>query len=339
MTREEVLMILEGRINFANLDTPANDLAAYCPFHHGQHANFYVYVGPTTYYVQTGAWFCQKCSEGGSFPSLLRRLNLPRSTIDNVQRYLKETTPVRTGKARLTFDLPVLPEMVLGMYEYLPKKLLEDGFTEEVLLKYEIGYDRERKRIIFPLRDHLGNLVGMSGRTVIDAIPRYKIYKEELRQVMPNYELPKGRLVWGLHQFYQASLSRVIEPVIVCEGFKAAMWVAQAGFPHVVALLGKSMTDEQATLVSRTTSRVVLFLDNDEPGIKALPGMAKQLGGLDVRFADYGTEEPVSPDDLTAEQVKAAVSNAVTPVQKRMNNKWLSTSKISTNMPESGMTP
>lgn len=249
---------------------------------------------------------------------------MPNSTIANVQRYLESVKPTAKKKQGLSFEVPVLPEAILGMFEFCPLSLVRAGFTEEVLQRYEIGFDRTRRRIIFPLRDHLGNLVGLSGRTVVDDYPRYKIYKQELEEVHPHYELHKGRIVWGLNKFYEASRYHPVEPVVICEGFKAAMWVAQAGYPYVVALLGKSLSLEQQALLTRVANRLVLFLDNDDAGKDATRVVSKQLRGADVRVGDYGTSDPVSPDDLSPEHIKAAIEGAVSPTTLRYQ-KWQST--------------
>ena len=108
-------------------------------------------------------------------------------------------------------------------------------------------------------------------------------------------------------------------PVVVCEGFKAALWVIQAGYPYTVAILGTYLSREQEALLSRITNRVVLFLDNDAPGRKATEKITKNcLRGLDMRVAHY-TEQHLgkSPDDLTEEQVRAAIKTALTPLNWR----------------------
>jgi hypothetical protein len=331
VTREEVLAILEGQLRFGPVSGPTDNVPAFCPFHKGGQERtpaLYVYVGPSTPHVQTGSAYCHTCGQGWSLPSLLRKLGMPHNTIEVVQRFLKESGPAKRKPHDLCFDLPVLPEMTLGMFDYCPKALLQEGFTEEVLQQFEIGFDRTRDRITFPLRDHLGNLVGISGRAVRDGqYPRYKIYTGEFAEVYRNYQFHKGRLVWGLHRFYQASLNQLVEPVVVCEGFKAAMWVAQAGHPHVVALLGTYASAEQRALLLRTTSRVVLFLDNDSAGLAATPVMADLLGGADVLVANYGTDNPISPDDLSGPQVTAAINTAVSPTRLKADGKWQLTTK------------
>lgn len=327
MTRDEVVLILKEKIRFSDVTNASDNLSAFCPFHKGgleKTPAFYVYVGPSSQFRQTGTSYCHVCGEGWALPALLRKLGMPNSTIANVQRYLESVKPTAKKKQGLSFEVPVLPEAILGMFEFCPLSLVRAGFTEEVLQRYEIGFDRTRRRIIFPLRDHLGNLVGLSGRTVVDDYPRYKIYKQELEEVHPHYELHKGRIVWGLNKFYEASRYHPVEPVVICEGFKAAMWVAQAGYPYVVALLGKSLSLEQQALLTRVANRLVLFLDNDDAGKDATRVVSKQLRGADVRVGDYGTSDPVSPDDLSPEHIKAAIEGAVSPTTLRYQ-KWQST--------------
>lgn len=344
MTREEVVLILKEKIRFSDVLNASDNLSAYCPFHKSgleKTPAFYVYVGPSSQFRQTGTSYCHVCGCGWALPALLRKLGMPNSTIANVQRYLDSVRPTSQRKQGVCFDVPVLPEAILGMFEFCPVSLVRAGFTEEVLQRYEIGFDRQRRRIIFPLRDHLGNLVGLSGRTVVDDYPRYKIYKQELEEVRPHYELHKGRIVWGLDKFYEASLHQSVEPVVICEGFKAAMWVAQAGYPNVVALLGKSLSLEQQTLLTRVSNRLVLFLDNDDAGKDATRVVSRQLRGTDVRVGNYGTSAPVSPDDLSPEQVKAAIETAASPMTMRFQ-KWqttMSPSPISTNEPPPSATP
>lgn len=336
MTRDEVMMILQEKIRFSSVVNASDNLAAYCPFHKDgleRTPAFYVYTGPSSQFRQTGTSFCHVCGEGWSLPALLRKLGMPNTTIANVQRYLESVRPVGKKKQEVCFDVPVLPEAILGMFEFCPVSLVRAGFTKEVLQRYEIGFDRQRRRIIFPLRDHLGNLVGLSGRTVIDDYPRYKIYKQELEEVYPHYELHKGRIVWGLNKFYEASFTSMVDPVVICEGFKAAMWVAQSGYPNVVALLGKSLSLEQQTLLTRVSNRLVLFLDNDDAGKEATRVVSKQLRGADVRVADYGTSSPISPDDLAPEIIPAAIEGAVSPTAKRFTTwqRHLKTSRGSTS--------
>jgi len=322
--KDEIVSILQDYITFPERQSGLTDLAANCPFHKGgkeSKPSFYVYVGPPTKNKLPGASFCHTCSEGWSLVGLLKKLAVPNSLIDTIQTYVKETYPERK-EVKLEFGWTQLPEVILGVFSYLPKGLIDTGFDIEILKKYEIGFDRKRKRIIFPIRNHLGELVAVSGRTVRNDWPRYKIYIEEFEEVVNEYSFDKKSVLWGLDKFYNSCMYNdmyVDTPVVVCEGFKAALWVIQAGYPYTVAILGSYLSREQEALLSRITNRVVLFLDNDVPGRKATEKITKNcLRGLDMRVAHY-TEQHLgeSPDDLTKEQVRAAIKTAITPLNWR----------------------
>ena len=163
--------------------------------------------------------------------------------------------------------------------------------------------------------------MGISGRSVTGDYPRYKIYKDEFREIVSNYELKKGRILWGLDRFYFSRMqaqSKVDKPVIVCEGFKAAMWVAQNGYPDVVALLGVHCSDEQQILLSRICNEVILFLDNDEAGRKAMWSIARRLSrSLTTYLVQYPKRAGASaPDELTPKELKSTIQNSKTILQR-----------------------
>jgi DNA primase len=318
LSKEETIAVLSGHIRFIEAETPGENIPAYCPFHKsGQESrpSFYVYVGKSTHSRHTGMSFCHTCNEGYTLTGLLRRLKVGHKLIDTIKQELaaspqKKKPTLHTVK----LDQPSLPEAVLGMFEYLPKSLVEDGYNVDLLRDYDVGFDRGRKRITFALRDHNGNLVGISGRTVRGDHPRYKIYRSEFYEVNRSYELDKKKILYGLDKFYPRRMYTCIDmPVVVCEGFKACLWCVQSGYPDTVALLGSHMSREQVLLLQRVTNRVVLFLDNDSAGREATEKIINQLYGIEVRVADYRSDEPISPDDLTKTEVRLAVEAALRP--------------------------
>lgn len=327
-SRHEIIAALEPHIRFLNPDHEIDNLPAFCPFHKGgqeSSPSLYVYVGPpkppNTY---PGHTFCHTCQEGWSLKALFKKLNTPYPFKKGAHQEPMPEERVKREKWKPDFTCPILPEQILGLYNYGPKDLLEAGFTKETLKQHDIGYDRRLRRIIFPIRDFRGNLVGISGRQPDGLNPRYKIYREELQEVIPGYELKKARVLWGLHTFYQDAMDcKVPGPVIVCEGFKATMWVRQCGYPHTVGLMGAAMSREQALLLSRVAPSIVLFLDNDRAGKQAVEKIvAERALGL-VKIANYGTAAPISPDDLTKEQVATAVEKAMYLFSwRRKNDEW-----------------
>jgi len=311
--RNQILEVLEKHLRIAS--AAGDNISCYCPFHKGgkeSRPSFYVYLGPPEGSKVPGMSFCHTCNKGWSLKGLLRSFGVARVVIDQVTKDLPQGAPRQTptSYARgLQFSNPALPEEMLVLFEYCPKLLLKEGFEMDVLFSFDIGFDMDRRRVTFPLRDHLGNLIGISGRAVdSSSFPRYYIYgSEEFREVASNYKLHKGRFLWNLDQYYAAAmLGKRIPYLIVVEGFKQAMWLYQHGYQYVVALMGSHMSKEQATLLLRIGAPIYLFLDNDDAGQKAmkrLPGwLRKQSPEVYTIVYPAGTEG-LSPDDFDAERL------------------------------------
>lgn len=311
-------------LRFQDESSRGDNLAAFCPFHSGgqeKTPSLYVYIGEETNTASPGAAFCHACQKGWTYSGLLRQLGVPKTFVALIQAEELEAHKRkrrRNPASIVNFDLPRLPEDVLSLYDYCPVDLLKDGFDKNMLRENDVGFDRERMRITFALRDHHGYLVGVSGRTVINEEPRYKVYKSEFYPVYPGYNLDKGKLIWGMDKLYYARMhQRTSEPLIICEGFKAALWVKMAGFTNTVAVLGSAITETQHVLLSRVANEVVLFFDNDRAGRSASWKFSRKLSDIDVSIAEYGTTQPISPDDLTLEQVAQAVDSAVPAAEWR----------------------
>jgi hypothetical protein len=313
-----VVSLLAKFVRFGHFNDESVNVPAFCPFHkEGQESSpsMFVYIGPTKRKTRTGDAFCFTCGEGWHLSGLLRKLGAGYKYIDSVKDLVAEPEKIDNAKRYRQLDLtvPVLPEAILGYYDYTPKALVDQGFDPELLKEYEVGFDRGNKRIVFPIRSHTGELAGISGRAAVDEMfPRYKIYKEELRGVQPGYELDKVKVLWGLDKFYiKATRGKTTGPVVVCEGFKATLWTVQCGIKNTVAIFGAYISPEQRLLLGRVTNESVLFLDNNAAGIAATHKAYEALSkSMTVRIAKYPKpKEEAQPDDLSKEEVLEAITN------------------------------
>ncbi len=326
--REEIRAILEERIRFSDKQLDRHNLMGYCPFHKDgmeRTPSFFVYVGPPAPKKSLGVGFCHTCGQAWSLSTLLKKLDINRANVDAIVEIAAEETPYRSKNYYDSISLvnPRLPEAILGAWDYAPTRLLRDGFEKETLRYFDIGFDRRSKRITFPIRDHTGTLIGVSGRTVTGENPRYKVYRREFDAIISGYALDKSRSVWGLDKFYYTALNKGLRsPVVVCEGFKACMWVYQAGFENSTALMGTYCSPEQKMLLTRVSNEVILFLDNDTPGRRAMGGISNYLNSsLSVWIADYPeVADGYSPDDLSPDIIQTAIENKLTKTQWR--KKW-----------------
>ena len=239
-------------------------------------------------------WYCFACGAGGSVKAALRLRGH-----DGVE--LPTTVPHMPEPERPQHNIDPI---VLSAYEYHAEPWIEAGFDEALLAAHRIGYDVHHRRITIPLYDRVGNLIGISGRaTQPDQEPRYKVYKRELGDFVPYDYAPKiHNHLWRLHM-----IPDEYDELIICEGFKAALWVAQCGFENVVAICGASMTDAQADLVKDRKVSALLMLDNDQAGRSGASTSAIKLSrrGVSVKYVEY---DAPAPDDLSPHALSAALA-------------------------------
>lgn len=129
-------------------------------------------------------------------------------------------------------------------------------------------YDRFRNRIMIPIRDELGRMAGFGARIVdVNDIPKFLNSPET-----PVFS--KGRILYGLDRARKPI--RIADQAVIVEGYLDVIALHQAGYENVVSPMGTALTEEQLRLLKRSTRRIVLALDPDAAGQKAV------LRGLDA---------------------------------------------------------
>ncbi len=121
-------------------------------------------------------------------------------------------------------------------------------------------YDRFRDRIIFPITDQRGRVIGFGGRILDQGEPKYLNSPE-------NTVFHKGFELYGLYETKMAL--RKIERIIVVEGYMDVVALAQHGINYAVASLGTATTTEQIQKTFRTTHEIIFCYDGDNAGKKA----------------------------------------------------------------------
>jgi DNA primase len=171
-------------------------------------------------------------------------------------------------------------------------------------------YDRFRHRLMFAVMDTQGRVVAFSGRALRE------ITKEEGKDPPPKYVnspesavYTKGNLLFGLFQARHAI--RQDDAAILVEGNFDVVSLHARGLQNVVAPLGTAFTDEQAKLLRRYSSRVVLCFDGDNAGRKATRAAKEPCrdAGVSARVATMPSGQ--DPDVLARERGIEAVKDAV----------------------------
>jgi len=150
------------------------------------------------------------------------------------------------------------------------------GYSEQDLL--DVGlvserdsggyYDRFRNRIMIPIRDEQGRMSGFGARIVNpDDVPKFLNSPD-------TAIFTKGRLLYGMDRARKPI--RVADQAVIVEGYMDVIAVHQAGYENVVSPMGTALTEDQLRLLKRFTRKIVLALDPDAAGQKAV------MRGLDA---------------------------------------------------------
>jgi len=307
---EAVLEIAQKYLTNVKRSGPENIMAT-CPFHVMGHKVTTTFTMSLT----RGLYFCFSCEAKGTLPMFLRDIGTSRALIERrygtlIEALERHRPPERDHLRPGVFTEDPLPEGLLGIFDMCPKALLAEGFTEETLAAFDVGYDAIHQRITYPLRDLLGKLVGISGRTIYEDVhPKYKVYDLEYASWgIPNRKPAKGSILWNAHAVYPQIYFGRPPALLLVEGYKACMWLVQAGVKNTVALMGSYMTYEQQWMLERLGAPVYIMLDNDQAGRKGRDYIGKNLSkSLPVKVVTYDAPQP---SDLDQQAVLAALEEA-----------------------------
>ena len=187
---------------------------------------------------------------------------------------------------------------------YLRKK----GFSDDLILESDVAlfnekqgvHDRFWNRVMFPIQDVRGRVIGFGGRVLGDSKPKYINSSD-------TEIFDKGRNLYALNLARRSKK----DYLILCEGYMDVIAMHQAGFIEAVASLGTAFTPGQASLLHRYTNRVLLAYDSDGAGVRAA---LRNIGilrsaGLDTAVIDLRPHK--DPDEFIKKEGKEAFQERI----------------------------
>jgi DNA primase len=189
----------------------------------------------------------------------------------------------------------------------------ELNFSEEELLESGIAlqneeskrvYDRFRNRLIFPIWNEQGRVVGFSARTIEKESQGAKYVNSPETPVFR-----KSNILYALPLARKAIQARNM--VILCEGQLDTIAMHRAGLECTVAPQGTAFTDEQARILKRYTDRVYLAFDSDSAGQKAMARALELLLPLDFEIKIIRFPEGSDPDEIFKNSGEEGINNLV----------------------------
>ncbi len=346
--RIDIVELVGQRVN---LKAAGKNYVGLCPFHTDKNPSFY--VTPSI-----GRYKCFACGEGGDvFTWVMKTQNLEfRDALEYLAEKAgisltgSKAPRDKTAQARWF-------AMMANALSFFQAELAKSGvardycrnrqLTTAILAEWEIGFapeagealasalkrneyplaeakslflvdqdagggyfDKFRGRLIFPIRDEKGDLVAFGGRLLGDGHPKYINSSDT-----PLYK--KSRVLYGMNRAKDTMQKR--KQAVLVEGYVDVIACHRSGVKQAIASLGTALSVEQAKLLKRWVSEVVILYDSDKAGVKATERAVEilQEEGLKCRVALM--PEGQDPDTLLrsqgAEAVQKAVESAGAPVE------------------------
>ncbi|WP_409228574.1 DNA primase [Gudongella sp. SC589] len=195
-------------------------------------------------------------------------------------------------------------------WDGLIKHLLEKGFTEDEMLKAGLAgirkdgsgyFDKFRNRVIFPIIDTRGRVIGFGGRVLDHNLPKY-LNSPDTKVFNKGYHL------YGLNLLAGNSDRKKI---LLVEGYMDVISLCSGGVNFAVASLGTALTSNQGKLLKRYGEEVFICYDRDRAGIKATLRAIDVLRELEVDPRVVVLPEGMDPDDFIRENGQAGFQKKI----------------------------
>lgn len=203
-------------------------------------------------------------------------------------------------------------------FHALTNHMLKLGYTKDELVFANLArrsqknesnvYDNFRNRVMFPIIDVKGNVIAFGGRVMDDSKPKYlntsdtMVYKKSQGVFALNLAKKSGK-----------------DSLILCEGYMDVIAMHQAGFTNTVAGLGTALTGEQAHLLSRYASEIMIAYDADEAGQKAAARALTIFKNTPLKIKVLHLSGGKDPDEIIKnygiEKMKAIINGAANEIE------------------------
>lgn len=350
----DIVDIVSG---YVQLKRAGRNYMGLCPFHREKTPSFVVSPDKQIYH-------CFGCGQGGnviSFIMKIENLEFVDALEYLANRVGIELKPIKTNfvdknkdiKDRIyAINLQAANYFYMNLYspsgkkalEYLYKRKLDDntikkfglgysnninemfnflrskGFSEEEILKSAIVEKKEnryvdkfRNRLMFPIIDIKDRIIAFGGRVMDDSKPKYINSPETL-------VYSKGKTLFALN----IAKREKFDKILIVEGYMDTISLHQRGISNVIASLGTALTQEQAKLIRKYTTNVIIGYDSDSAGQAAtLRGLdILNSVGCDVKVLKLDADDVKDPDEYIIKygsgRFNRVIDNALTLVEFKL---------------------
>ncbi len=193
-------------------------------------------------------------------------------------------------KTRRIFGLGYSPIAKGALYNHLK----DMGYSDEIIFKSGLAYRKDENtvydkffnRLMFPIIDVYGNIIGFGGRILGDGQPKY-------------LNSPESDIFTKSNNLYNLNLAKKskLKEYILVEGYMDAISIYQAGFKNVVASLGTAFNEKHAKVLKSYANSVILLFDSDEAGTKAILRAIPVLSSAGLKVKVVQVNDAKDPDE------------------------------------------
>lgn len=284
------------------------DLLCYCPFHHNVDSPAFNIEKRSPY-----RWKCWngKCDKRGNIFSLLTQKGFTKNeaqrtifsgitTIDDFEELMQDllAEPEEKDNAWEHFDAVKFIEEDEAHGFRAKSYVLSRGITEEAYGYFGMGYSHKKDMLIIPVMSENDKMLGVIGRSI------------EGKQYRYSAGLQRGTTIFNANN---AKLCGRTE-IILTEGSLDSVYIWQAGFNCVGAVLGSAISPDQWKILRKHFTDIVCFFDNDDAGIALTDSVIKNAHGMGVSVVLY-PDEVKDPGDLSPETIQEMMEERVSGIE------------------------
>jgi len=190
----------------------------------------------------------------------------------------------------------------LNKWESLKQHLTDMGYSEKELLEAGLiveaegkTHDRFRNKLMFPISDARGHIIGFGARVLDDSLPKYINSPQT-----PTFD--KSSSLYGIN--LAAAAIRQQDTAVIVEGYMDVITAHQNGFNNVIASMGTSVTEKQVNILRKLTRNMVLALDADTAGEEAMLRGVGYENTLEAEVKVMVLPKGKDPDDVIKENTE-----------------------------------
>lgn len=291
---------------YVELKQHGKDYFGICPFHKETDASFS--ISP-----EKNIWYCFGCGAGSDiidfvikyhkvkFPQaveiLINYSNLDFKNIKTEANIIKFLKQFNYKNNLLQVEHNILPFNVMSKYIKKPiKEWLDEGIKQEVMDKYEVRYDENANRAVFPIHDRYGNIINVKGRTL------YPNYKDlGISKYIYYYPLGCNDFLYGLPFKYDKI--KELNEVIIVEGSKSVWKLEGWEVNNVLSLETNRINEHQIRLLLELKCNITVALDKGVH-IKDIRKNFNKLSKFTNVYVMYDTEGLLNDKDSPCDKGK-----------------------------------